>query len=152
MLKFTDKQRQNFYTGAAITAAFIGLGDSVYLTISHYDASPVVCNLIDGCNTVLLSPWATIFGFPVSALGILYYATLLILLGLYLLRRKVLFHSGLLAVSTVGMMLSFWFLYLQIWEIEALCEYCILSLVSTLCVWTAALVIKPHSSKAVKNT
>ncbi|MEX2515047.1 MAG: vitamin K epoxide reductase family protein [Candidatus Paceibacterota bacterium] len=144
MPKFFSTQKQYIFIGVAFLAILIGFGDSVYLTISHYSSVPVVCNIIDGCSTVLASSWATIFGIPVSVLGVLYYATLLTLLTVFFFRRDRISHSGLLAVATIGMMMSFWFLYLQIWEIEAFCQFCLLSFISTLCVWIAALFIKPR--------
>jgi len=144
MPDFIRTKKQSIFIGVAFAAALIGLGDAVYLTMGHYSATPVVCSLIDGCSTVLTSSWAVIFGVPVSAFGVFYYGVLSAFLTAFFYRRDGISYGVLLGVSTIGMIVSFWFLYLQIWEIEAICEFCLLSLISTLCVWIAALFMKPQ--------
>jgi uncharacterized membrane protein len=151
MTNLSIEKKQKTYITIATIAALIGLGDSVYLTFSHYGSTPLVCNLIDGCSTVLASPWATIFGIPVSFFGILYYSALVVLMVLFFRRRDVITHGLLLAISSVGMVMSFWFVYLQIWEIEAFCEFCILSFFSTLCVWLSVLFITSNNDSKVPN-
>lgn len=145
MLKLIRAKKQSVLMGIAFTAVLIGLADAVYLTISHYSAASVVCSLIDGCSTVLASSWAVILGIPVSALGVFYYGFLSIFLVIFYFYRNTFSHGVLLGVSSIGMFVSLWFLYLQIWEIEAICEFCILSLLSTFCIWIAAMYLKPQA-------
>ena len=58
---------------AASLVALIGLADSVYLTVHHYTNEPVPCSLIEGCESVLTSPYAEIGGIPLAAFGALAY-------------------------------------------------------------------------------
>ncbi len=68
-----------------VILAFVGLADSVYLTLAHYRiVDPVtletsgVCNLATrACESVILSPQATIAGIPHAVLGAGYFALLL---------------------------------------------------------------------------
>lgn len=136
----------------AIVAATIGFGDSIYLTFSHYGESALECNLLDGCNVVLGSSWATVFGVPLALFGVIYYGTLLALLFIFYITRKEILMKLLLAVSTVGLVMSLWFLYVQLGIIGSLCEYCLLSLVSTLCVWIAVIALNRLSSDIIKST
>lgn len=137
--------------GIATVAAAIGFGDSLYLTFSHYGDSAVVCNLLDGCNVVLGSTWATVFGIPVALFGAVYYSVLLLLLLYYHVSKREILIKVLLAVSTVGVVLSLWFLYVQLGIIGSLCEYCLLSLVSTLCVWIAVMALSRSSGDIIKS-
>lgn len=110
--------------------ALAGLGIAGYLSVMHYGAlyagqETVVswCGGLKGidCASVLNSRWATWFGQPVSAGGVLAYAVALILLCL---PRRI-DVSGLLcalAVVLVGAMA--WFVYLQAVELGAWCVWC----------------------------
>lgn len=141
MSNFFSQHKTTLLFFIIIAAAVIGLGDSVYLTATHYTGGSVTCSLIEGCNLVLGSSWATIGGIPVALLGAGYYGLLLAGIVGYFYTERPLLLSLLLAVSTVGLVISFAFLYLQLGVIEAVCEYCLLSLASTLVIWTGVLAI-----------
>lgn len=114
----------------AIAAALAGLADSVYLTIHHYTAEPVPCSLISGCETVLTSEYAVIGGMPLAALGAAAYfaAFSLALLAAFGNRTAwTLFgvQSIIMAAVTV------WLLYLQASVIEAFCQFCLISAITS---------------------
>ena len=48
--------------------AFIGILDTSYLTYKQLLDKDIVCSLLDGCEVVLNSTYATILGFPLSTL------------------------------------------------------------------------------------
>ena len=62
-----------------LVLSFLGLIDAAYLTITHYEDASVVCLLINSCDQVLQSSYATIGSVPVSLLGVVYYLGILIL-------------------------------------------------------------------------
>ncbi|MFO7876208.1 MAG: hypothetical protein R6U55_06460, partial [Desulfovermiculus sp.] len=74
---------------------------------------------------------------------------LIILVG-YAVSKQVVLKKILLAVSTIGLILSLWFLYVQLGIIGSLCVYCLLSLVSTLCVWIAVMVMNRPTGDIIK--
>lgn len=54
------------------TLIALGLIDSIYLTIVHFDSSVLTCPSagIINCESVLTSPYSTIFGIPVAIMGL----------------------------------------------------------------------------------
>lgn len=152
MSNFLRNNKIYILLGIATTASLIGFGDALYLTVSHYGEAAVACSLLDGCNVVLGSTWATVFGLPIALFGALYYGLLLVLIGWFYFARKSILKKLLLAVSTVGLVMSTWLLYVQIGIIGSICEYCLLSAVSTLCVWISVVVLNRMQSDTMKNT
>lgn len=115
----------------AAVAALIGIADSVYLTIHHYAAEPVPCSIISGCEMVLTSQYAEMFGIPTAAYGIAAYLTafVLALLTAFVSRS---WWNLFGAVVTVMAGFTAYFLYLQAFVIEAFCQFCLISAATTL--------------------
>ena len=115
---------------AAALVALVGLADSIYLTVHHYTAAPVPCSIIEGCETVLASPYSEIAGVPLAAFGGLAYfaAFSLALLAAFGDGRMWLFF-GILVVL-MGLFTS-WLIYLQAAVIGAFCQFCLLSAATT---------------------
>ena len=114
----------------AAAAAIAGLTDSVYLTVHHYTAEPVPCSIISGCETVLTSSYAEIFGLPLAAFGAAAYfvAFSLALLGCYGNRMA----WNLFGIQAVVMALfTLWLIYLQAMVIGEFCKFCLLSAISS---------------------
>lgn len=122
-----------------IVAALVGLLDTIYLTVSHFRGGEVVCSLVEGCNLVLASSWATLLGIPTAMLGAVFYLLILIFIALIFYLRSQAALLAVVATATVGFILSLGFLYLQIFVIGAICEYCLLSLLATTVIWAATL-------------
>lgn len=111
--------------------ALVGLGDSIYLTVQHYTAAPVPCSIIEGCETVLTSSWATIGEIPLAAFGAVSYfvAFSLAVLTAFGDRRMWL----LFGVLTAGMAaFSAFLIYLQAFVIGAFCQFCLISAASSI--------------------
>lgn len=130
--------RQQQIALIATVAAFIGFFDASYLTAKSLGSGPVVCNLLDGCNVVLNSPWSQIWGLPTALYGVGYYGMLLFLLVAFWYWQDETVLRTLFIVSSVGLLASFWFVYLQLFVIGAVCEYCLLSAITTAIVWVGA--------------
>ncbi len=72
---FVDRNRSAI-AKLPLLAAIVALGglvDSVYLTVKHFTAGVVPCSIIDGCEQVLTSSYAEMFGIPTAAFGIAAY-------------------------------------------------------------------------------
>jgi len=71
---------KNFQTLQSISAilALVGLGDSLYLWYTKANITALVCGLGD-CEAVQASPYASLLGIPVAAIGAGGYAALLAL-------------------------------------------------------------------------
>ncbi len=114
---------------AAISA--VGLTDAIYLTITHFTNELVPCNFSHGCETVLKSQYAEIFGIPVAALGVIFYFTTLVISVFFANHHK--YHWLLSVWGAVGFISTLYLFYLQAFVLHAFCQYCLLSaLTSTL--------------------
>lgn len=103
----------------------VGLTDAIYLTIHHYTAKPVPCSLVDGCEKVLTSDYAVMFGMPIALFGAVAYLSVIILALLSASNKR--FHY-LLFIQTAAMaIVSAWLIYIQAFIIESFCQFCLLS-------------------------
>lgn len=116
---------------AAALVALAGLADSIYLTVHHYTAEPVPCSVITGCEQVLTSSYAEIYGIPTAAFGVAAYLTALVLALLAAFGNR---QSWSLFGAVVVVMAIFtgWLIYLQAVVIEAFCQFCLISAATTL--------------------
>lgn len=114
-----------------IAVSLIGLADSSYLTAKHYLGTPINCSIFNGCDTVTTSPYSTVLGIPVALLGALYYLFFLLLSVLYIDSKNEKILEFMARFSAVGVIVSSWFLFLQIFIIKALCLYCLISATSS---------------------
>ena len=111
--------------------SFLGFLDATYITARHYLGLPLPCSLIKGCEKVTTSQYATIGGIPVALLGALYYFAILILTLVYIDIRKQGILNFVARLTLLGFIASFWFVYLQLFVIGAICLYCIFSAVDS---------------------
>ena len=112
---------------AFATVSFIGFLDATYLTALRYLNVIPPCIVTSGCETVLTSEYSTLFGVPNALLGALYYLTLFVLavLSLELGRQRILALAAL--ITPVGLLMSAYFVYLQLFVLKAICFYCMVS-------------------------
>lgn len=116
---------------AMLTLALVGLFDASYLTWEHYSGDGVRCVIFAGCNTVLNSPYAIMFGLPTSLWGMIYYAGFLFLVLIYMIeKQKYALWGACLAVGA-GFLFSLYFVYLQIFVLNSICFYCMVSATTT---------------------
>lgn len=130
-----------------ILLALIGLADAVYLATAAMTDTPLTCTIegLSGCNVVAQSPYARLFGIPLGLYGVAFYA--LMLCVAVLARRIPALARPLFILAVIGALVSAWFLYVQLFLIQALCVYCLGSALVALglCV-PAFLLIRPSGS------
>lgn len=97
---------------------FAGIADSVYLT--YLTIAQTSCPLSGGCDLVIASPYSKINGIPLSILGIIGFA--LILISFRMKIKKAIFALGIIGIATI-----IYLQYLQIFNIGAICSYCTLA-------------------------
>jgi uncharacterized membrane protein len=109
------------WTVAAL--ATLGCALTAYITWTKLNAAPIAfCTEGGGCDLVLQSSYASLFGIPLAAFGLGLYALLLltaVLPGLDRWRWPALFSFSLLGVTFTG-----YLVYLLIYEIAAFCLFC----------------------------
>lgn len=126
-----SKQLSKKIIWALIIIALIGFIDASYLTITHFTGADVNCSITGGCDAVLSSKYAVIFGIPMSALGLLYYTGIFLLSLTYLELHNKLILKVLTFLTASGFLFSLWLVYLQLFVIEEICQYCMLSAISS---------------------
>lgn len=122
-----------------IAAAFVGLGDTLFLSYFHLLGLIPGCAILSGCEQVLTSVYASPFGVPFAYIGLFYY---LHVLGLGFLlaidpESKGL-RLGALLYTGLGLLLSIGFELFQFFVIHALCLYCGISALTTLALFCIA--------------
>lgn len=110
----------------AALVALGGLADAVYLTIKHYTGGQVPCSIIEGCERVLTSQYAELFGVPLAIFGAAAYFTAFALATLATFGDRVMWTLFGIQV-TVMAIFTVWLLYLQGFVIEAFCQFCLIS-------------------------
>lgn len=115
----------------AAVFALVGLADSVYLTVHHYTGEKVPCSVTGGCETVLSSQYAEMFGIPTAAFGAMAYFLVfsLAILTQYGNRKM---WNVLGAVVAVMSAFTLYLVYLQAFVIDAFCQFCLVSAATTL--------------------
>lgn len=134
---------------AAIAA--IGVVETAYLTIAKFTTGSVICPT-SGCDKVLNSPYATVFGtVPLSLLGCLAYLSIAILAlapksvnpdtnkGLHSKLENQTWQA-LFIITAAMVIFSSYLMYLMSFEIKELCIYCISSAVFALSLFVLVLV------------
>jgi len=111
-----------------LVLSFIGIIDSTFLTIEHFkNNNSVVCLIIGGCDTVLKSEYSSIFRIPIAVLGLLYYLFIFLTTIFSFRQKKEMILKHISIFTVFGFIVSLIFIYLQVFIINAICTYCLLS-------------------------
>ena len=120
---------------AALVLALVGIGLAVYLTYVHYAGlQPFCAGGSHGCERVQSSSYAKLGGIPVALLGLVGYVA--IAAALVAPGERARLAAAALAVSGFGF--SAYLTYLELFVIDAICQWCVASavLLTLLCVVT----------------
>ncbi|WP_290813629.1 vitamin K epoxide reductase family protein [Halovivax sp.] len=122
----------NRLLGAFLGIAVIGWGASIFLTAVHFWALPLPSGVEpEGSMAVITSAWAYVGPLPLALLGAGYYATMIVLGGLWLETKHELIERAVFAITAGGLVASAYFVYLQLGVIGEICPFCMLSAAAT---------------------
>lgn len=111
---------------AAVFVAAFGIGVATYITIADAGGGAPVCLAGGGgCQTVADSSYSHLFGANVAVLGIVGYVLLLVTA---LLRGDAARMAGF-ALALGGFGFSVYLTYLELFTIDAICQWCVASAV-----------------------
>jgi uncharacterized membrane protein len=119
-------------------AALAGAGVAAYLTRVHYDEDLLICTVGD-CKTVQQSEYSELWGVPVALFGLGMYLTLLAL-GIIRWRRPELHDRATLtafAMALAGALYAAYLTYLELFVIDAVCQWCVVSAILTVVILIA---------------
>lgn len=140
----------NRLLGAFLGIAVIGWGASVFLTAVHFWALPLPAGIEpEGSLAVITSAWAYVGPIPLALLGAGYYATMIVLGGLWLETKSPLLERGIFLITTGGLAASAYFVSLQLGVIGAICPFCMISAAATTSLFTIELVVKSIGGASV---
>jgi uncharacterized membrane protein len=105
--------------------ALVGTGIAGYLTYVHYAGLHPLCLAGGGCEKVQTSRWAELGGLPVAVLGLAGYVAILASLAL----PEDLGRPLAALLSLIGAGFSLYLTYLELFEIHAVCQWCVASAV-----------------------
>jgi uncharacterized membrane protein len=103
----------------------LGIAIAGYLTWVHYADLEPICAASGGCERVQNSDYAQLAGLPVAVLGLAGYVAILATLALPDERGRV--AGAFLAL--VGFGFSVYLTYLELFVIDAICQWCVASAV-----------------------
>jgi uncharacterized membrane protein len=118
---------------AVAVLALAGAGIAAYLTYAKYADATIVCST-GGCETVQSSEYADLLGLPVAVLGLIGY--LAILTTAFSAGETARVAGAALALG--GLAFSVYLVVVQVFAIEALCQWCLASDVVMLLLAAAA--------------
>jgi uncharacterized membrane protein len=106
--------------------AAAGLAIAGYLTWTHYAGNQPVCLASGGCERVQTSSYADVAGIPVALIGVAGYAAIL---GTLAIRGE-----GGILLSTLAALVGFGFsaylTYVELFTIDAICQWCVASAIA----------------------
>lgn len=108
--------------------ASIGVFLSMYLWYIHLSADDVLC-FTGGCNAVLTGEFSQIAGVPVAAMGVAFYAFILVLAFQRSKIEHKLLDQMLYGWVGVGLLFTLYLRYLEFAKIGEICEWCWVSVV-----------------------
>ena len=107
--------------------SIIGLGFSIYLTITHFQPHALVCADTGtiNCAKVTTSAQSYFLGIPVAILGLFNFSLMMGLNSPWAWRAKSYWlHVARFALTVVGMGFVLWLIYAEIMIIGNICLYC----------------------------
>ena len=142
-----SKSKPNYRRVFVAAVSFLGLGIMSYLTYIHYANTKSFCDISEkiSCDVVTTSIYSEIFGIPVSALGILYFATVLFLA----LTRPLSKFDRLVFFLTVFVLMPS--LYLSLMEYFSIKAFCVLCETSKLLMIAILLTVGASVYRGTKN-
>lgn len=108
--------------GAVAALALVGAGIAAYLTYTRYSGAQIFCQT-GGCETVQQSSYAKVAGIPVAVLGLAGYLAILATA----LRPGPIPAAAGAVLALGGLAFSLYLLAVQLWVIDAICQWCLAS-------------------------
>ena len=116
----------------AALVALAGLFVALYLTLYKLGVIGELSCSVGSCEAVQLSRWATLLGLPVAAWGVAYYAVVFVLALASVQERfaeSPALSLLLMLLTAWGLAFSAWLTYLELFVIDAICQWCVVSAV-----------------------
>lgn len=133
--------------------AFFGIAVATYIAQSQATGTPLICNIenINGCNDVVNSEYGYVMGISLANLGLIFYALVFTIALSELFLRNQMLRFMLQALAVIGILVSAYGVFTQVFLIEALCLYCLTSAAITVFIFGFAVLIEPIKFKSTES-
>ena len=144
-----------------LIAGVVGLAAALTLTVEKIEilinpAYVPSCSInpVLSCGSVMITPQASVFGFPNSLIGIVSFTVVLVtgILAVAKVRLPRWYWAGLATATLLGTAFVHWLIFQSLYRIGALCPYCMVVWAVTipLLAVAASIALQPqHSSSAL---
>jgi uncharacterized membrane protein len=112
--------------------ALVGVFVALYLALYKAGVIGVLACGAGACETVQLSRWANFIGLPVAFWGVAYYLAVFVVAFALTLERWAQSPGVMLTLLVLtgwGVVFSAWLTYLELFVIDAICRWCVVSAV-----------------------
>jgi uncharacterized membrane protein len=142
---------------AGLAAALMLTVEKIELLIDPDYVPSCSINPVLSCGSVMITPQASLFGFPNSLIGIVAFTVVLVtgVLALANVNLPRWYWAGLAVGTLLGAVFVHWLIFQSLYRIGALCPYCMVVWAVTipLLVITTSIAVQPqHSANAVLRT
>lgn len=121
-----SKVKKSYIKPLVIALSALGLILSAYLTYLHFtEAQAAFCSEGSACDEVRQSDFASILGIPVALFGMLGYALIIVLSLISISKKRRWLLLYIFALG--GVTFSAYLTYVELFVINAICTYCVLS-------------------------
>lgn len=121
--------------------AIIGFADASYLTAEHIRGGIPPCSVLEGCEQVLTSAYATIGSVPISAFGMAFYTLLIVLMVAFLDTGNRRFIHVAAWLATAGLLAAIYLVSVMTFILKAFCQYCLVSAFTSVSLFIVATLI-----------
>jgi uncharacterized membrane protein len=107
-----------------------GIFVALYLLLYKLGLIGALSCSVGSCETVNTSKWATFLGLPVAGWGVAWYVGMFVLALASTGERfaeSLVISLVLLLVATTGFLFSIYLTYLELFRINAICQWCVVS-------------------------
>jgi uncharacterized membrane protein len=135
--------------------ALAGIFVALYLLLYKLGMIGHLSCSVGSCETVNTSKWAKFMGAPVAGWGVAYYVGLFILAIVGTSERfvdSVGFSKLLAIVAATGFVFSLWLTYLELFQIHAICQWCVISAIIVTIIFFVSLAdLREYSASGVTD-
>ncbi len=127
---------EHFWHYIAYFLSLFGLAVACFLWYKYQQPTPIGCSL-QGCETVRESAYASIGGIQVPVFGVIYYFLIAIYItSLFLKRPRWKYEAYVFILfNLAGALFSLYLTYVEVFVIQAICEYCVMSAVAAISIF-----------------
>ncbi|OJI08878.1 hypothetical protein BK005_00150 [bacterium CG10_37_50] len=121
----------NWYLLGTLVLSLIGFIDSTYLSLAYFKGENLNCAFLSGCEQVTTSAYSTILGVPLALIGLGFYLLVFVFLIGYWDFKKQFLLKIVYGLSIIAFGMSLWLTAVQIFILQALCQYCLISAITS---------------------